>query len=55
VTLVFEATWRLFLVLVCWWLFKPHWPVSGTQELAEGAAFVCFAVLAVCGQIGDRD
>jgi hypothetical protein len=55
VTAAFETAWRLFLVAVCWWLFRPHWPVSGTAEVAEGVAFLLFAALAVLGQIGDRD
>jgi len=36
-------------------MFRPHWPLSGAQEVGEGIAFVLFAVLALLGQIGDRD
>jgi hypothetical protein len=54
-TVLLEAVWRLFLVAVCWWMFRPHWPASGVQEVAEGLAFILVTVLAVLGQIGDRD
>jgi hypothetical protein len=55
VTAVLEGAWRLILVAACWWMFRPHWPVSSAQEVGEGSAFVFFAVLACLGQIGDRD
>jgi hypothetical protein len=55
VTAILEGAWRLILVAACWWMFRPHWPVSSAQEVGEGIAFVFFAVLALLGQIGDRD
>jgi hypothetical protein len=54
-TILFQAVWRLFLLAVCYWMFRPHWPVSGAAETLEGLAFLLFGALALLGQIGDRD